>query len=133
MANTNIKAGDKVFWFDSWDNLQKGTVAEIITANCVPEGNTPFAKIRQGANGGISTGAELSKCYLDKEACIAAHKAESLNQIEEYAAKITDVQSLVRFMLDQNINDEPGYGNPEARSAAIRRAKELIPGFTYED
>ncbi len=119
MAN-EFNIGDKVYWFDAWDTLRCGHIISIGEQH----GIGAVAKIRYIEGG--ESGASLDKLFISQEACLAAHAADINRQIEDYKSEITDVKSLVSFMLTHGICSNPECGDYEARQAARQKAEELL-------
>ncbi len=120
MAQT-MKVGDNVWWLDSWQNLQNGTIYDI--RDVVVAGNhVDHAMIEQGKNGGIKTGAKLADCYATKEECLDAEKRRFEAQKAEYKESIENAEDMVMFMYLHNIHDDSEL---DARAAVEERAAEL--------
>lgn len=110
IANTNqYQVNDEVWWFDAWGKLQHGRIEEIHGSK---------AQIAHGRTGGAKTGADLSKCWSSRVACLEAEKQRTKRQVAEYKNEIKDAADLVRFLLD-------------TKQAARERAKEL--GINIEE
>lgn len=127
IRNPNPPAvGDKVFWFDAYDNLSSGKIHEIQKA----EDGDDVAVIRAGRAGGIQTGAKLWKCWQTKEQCLDAEQERIDRQIEEYKESITNTKDLVKFLMTHDVvSDVRDY---EAEKAAIQRVEELL-GITQNE
>lgn len=109
-----FKVGDKVHWFDSWDNLQWGTIA-------YEQGNA-FAINEEGKKG-ISTGAKKEICWPTKEDCLKAEALRAEEQKKVYEESIGSVEDLVKFLFEHDIHGEfPDY---EAKAVAEKKAGEF--------
>lgn len=116
---TNMKAdafktGDKVYWFDVWDNLQWGTIAY--------EKDKAFAINGEGKKG-ISTGAKKDTCWPTKEDCLKAEVLRAEEQKKVYEESIGSIEDLVKFLFEHDIHGEfPDY---EAKAVAEKKAREF--------
>ena len=119
--NNQYKVGDKVWWFDSWDNLRWGIIYEIVNNH---------ALIHENGKTGIQTGAALVKCWPTKEECLEAERRKDAAQKAEYIEGIKDVKDLVQFLFDHDTTGE--FRDYAAIDAAKERAKDLL-GFEIKD
>ena len=111
----NIKIGDRVWWFDSYDVLRWGDVYGI---------KENYAMIHENGKG-RHIGARLDDCYFDRETCIEAKQAKTDAEMKNYEAQITDPAALVQFMYHKLIGLCEFID--EASVRAIRhRAKDLL-------
>ena len=127
MANntTKFKAGDHVWFEQTWAGPTSGTIIEIVhTEN--RRSHEPEVWARIHADDGGDTGAKIDRIWATKEECLAALKAASDALVAKYKESIKDVKDLVKFMYDNTVATAEEYTDWEARRAARERAFELL-------
>lgn len=114
MAESKLKIGDKVWYFDSWDNLRHGEIYDISKA---------YALTKEGKFGGARAGAKLEDCYPTKEACLKAKEERVAKQKAEYKASIKSIEDLVCFLYHHDVQSE--FRDRAADEAAVECAAEF--------
>lgn len=133
MSNNTVKfkAGDHVWFEQTWAGPTSGTIIEIVHTKD-RRTNEPETWARIHADNGGDTGAKIDKIWATKDACLAALKAAEEATVSKYKASIKDVKDLIQFMYDNNVATAEEYTDWEARRAARERAKELL-GINLDD
>lgn len=110
-----LKKGDKVYWFDMYDNLQYGTITG-------EHSETSFVINSKGRES-IPTGAKKENCWPTKEDCLRAEVLRAEEQTKLYMESIGSVEDLVKFLFGHDIHGEfPDY---EAKAAVKKKAAEF--------
>lgn len=113
--------GDKVWFFDSYDNIWCGKIR-------YERGDYFHVKCSAGA-------ALIHKedCFASKEDCVKAHFAEAEKQISEYMSTIHNPADLIKFMYNHVVCPAEEYTDWEAREAAKRKAMEFGVNLSEND
>lgn len=131
MTNNNTyKVGDKVWWFDSWDNMRWGTIYEIRTEKQGALSPVKMALIYENGRKGSNTGARLEECWPTREQCLVAKKNKEQKHYKECLDYIKTVEDLVRFMYNTDLTSE--FRDCVAAKAVTEKAKELL-GIDLEE
>lgn len=131
MTNNNTyKVGDKVWWFDAWDNMRWGIIYEIRTKKQGALSPVKMALIYENGRKGSNTGARLEECWPTREQCLVAKKNEEQKHYKECLNYIRTVEDLVRFMYNTDLTSE--FRDCAAAKAVTEKAKELL-GIDLEE
>lgn len=113
-----IQTGMSVWFMDNYDNIQNGTVIEI-----VPTKNGDYVHVRIALGGTMHT--PRNSVYESQQACMDAFNQAQRNKTDEYKQTICSINDLVSFCLNHTVSYAEEYTDYAARKAVIERASEL--------